>query len=324
MRYDWQNGISDVAGPKMSKLIFVAQVVLGIAFFLTTLPAYAEDACGLSLMAQLPVRFDSKTGEPLITLTAGTQTLTLVINTEAPFSALSREAVAKVDGEIESMDQLNIGLASGGKQLKSFAKVKNIIVGQLRLSKFDFPMLPASAPPRNNDGFIGVDFLSNYDVEFDFLNSRMNLFVHYDCNGRPPVYWTDAYGESDLVQNRFNYIIFPTALNGSEVPTILGTAYRLTSMPRDIASRRFGVRPSETGSVCTTDTPHGDKFVQLDVGGLSIHNPEINSDCGNPLCPTSETDAPQLGIGGNHLKKLRIFVAWKQHKIYFSPSVASS
>jgi hypothetical protein len=150
----------------------------------------------------------------------------------------------------------------------------------------------------------------------------MVLFMHYDCKTRSPVYWTDGFGDADLVQNQFNYIVFDTALNGSDVRTILGTAYRLTAMPRAIAGGKFGIRPAVAQSACGADASHGDKFAQLDIGGLSIRNPEINSDCNHPLCPTSETEAPQLGIGINHLKKLRIFVAWNQHKIYFSPAAS--
>jgi hypothetical protein len=285
--------------------------------------ARADDSCSLKQVGEIPIKFDPQTGRPLVTITAGGQPLTLVIDTEAPFSTITAEAAARLNGKMHPTDKLNFGMRAGGKDIISYANIKNIEIGRIQMTSSDFPVLPVGPPARNDDGDLGLDILQNFDVEFDFLNGSMKLFAHYDCS-KPPIYWSDSYGDMDLISNPFHYIIFHAALDGKEVPTILGTAYRLTAMPRKIASDRFNIRPNASEGACSKDAQSGDKFALLEIGGLSIRNPEINSDCNHPLCPTAETTAPELGIGVNHLKKLRVFLAWKQRKIYFTPATLAN
>jgi hypothetical protein len=298
-------------------------VIVAVALAFASGVALAEDACTLKQVGHVPVTFDAKTGEPLVTITAGNQSLTLVVDTEAPFSAITPEAAQRLNAKLKSMKDVELGLKIGNKEVTSHAIVKSLAIDRAQITDTDFPVIPPASSPRTNDGDLGMDLLRNFDIEFDFLNGYMNFFAHFDCD-RSPVYWTDNYGDIDLVTNPLNYIVFRTVLNGSEVPTILGTAYRLTAMPRKIASDRFNIRPNVPAVACARDAQSGDKFAMLEVGGLSIRNPEINSDCNNPLCPTAETLVPQLGIGINHLKKLRIFLAWKKGKIYFTPGTAAS
>jgi len=284
--------------------------------------AHADDACALKETGEIPITFDAKTGRPLVAVTSGDQTMTLLLDTEAPISLISPEAAERLHAKSHSTRDLSFGLKSGGKEVATYGTIKNVTLGRATLKSADFAVAPAGVQ-LENDGHIGMDILSEFDIEFDFLNSKMKIFLHVDCD-KSPVYWTDAYGDIPLVDNPFHYVVFNTDLDGKDTPTILGTAYRLTAMPRKIAGERFKIRPDSPEGACAKDAQKGDRFSQLNVGGLSIRNPEINSDCNHPLCPTAETVVPQLGIGINHMKKLRIFLAWKQRKIYFSPATVAS
>jgi len=304
------------------KLSAIAYVVLLVGITLFNRAALADDSCGLKQVGEIPITFDAKTGRPLITVTAGDQSMLLLLDTEAPISMITPEAATRLHGTSHTMRNVSFGLKSGGKEVKNYATVKNVTIGRATMKSADFAIAPDGVEP-DHDGHIGMDILSEFDVEFDFLNATMKIFLHVDCN-KSPVYWSDAYGDIDLMDNPFHYVVFKTALDGKDTPTILGTAYRLTAMPRKIAGERFNIRPNAPEGACAKDLQNGDKFGLLDIGGLSIRNPEINSDCDHPLCPTAETVVPQLGIGINYLRKLRIFLAWKQRKIYFTPATVAS
>lgn len=299
----------------------ICVVCLLLLSFFVSQPARADDACALNEAGEIPVAFDAKGGKPLVTLTAGDQSVTLLLDTEGPFSTIRPEVVARLQGMTRSTMGLDRSMQIGGKPVGSYAVLKNIMIGRATLTRADFAIVPDGVK-LDYDGTLGMDILSEFDVEFDLLNAKMKIFLHVNCD-KSPVYWTDAYGDIDLLDNPLHYVVFRTALDGKDTPTILGTAYRLTAMPRNVAGERFNIRP-KSPAACSKDNQTGDKFAQLDIGGLTIRNPEINSDCDHPLCPTTETVVPQLGIGVNHLKKLRIFVAWKQKKIYFSPATVAS
>jgi len=261
--------------------------------------ARADNACALKEAGEIPVTFDAKTGAPLVTVTAGDQSITLLLDSEAPISMITPEAAERLHGRNHSTRDLSLRMKSGGQRVENYTTVKNVTVRRATLTSAD--LAGPQGVIQDRDGHIGMDILSEFDLESDLLNAKMKIFLHVGCD-KSPVYRTDSYGKIDLLDNPFNYVLFETALDGKHTARILGTAYRLTAMPRKIAGERFNIRPDAPEGACAKEVQKGDRFGQLDIGGLSIRNPEINSDCDHPLCPTADTIAPELELGSITLR----------------------
>jgi hypothetical protein len=296
-------------------------IAAGLVAFAPSL-SHAENPCALRQLAHLPVTFNEQTGLPSVTIKIGGQDVSMVLSTESIASALRPDAVERLDGKPEWKEELGIQLQMGGKDIMRYATLNGISLGRALLSDFTFVLVPRDIT-LHEDGQLGMDILANFDLEIDLMHNTLNLFEHYNC-APSPVYWSNSYGQADMLPNGLHYITFTAQVNGIDTRTTLATEFPLSSMPRRMAAEQFGIRKEDDRSAsCSGDRQQSDRFVSLTIDGLSINNPEINTNCDYPSYIRAKTIEPVLAIGRNHLKKLRLYVAWQQRKIYFTATTAT-
>ena len=278
--------------------------------------ARAEEDCRLHIMATLPMTvLDS--GRVTVPVGLGGETLPFLVDTGAPSSLITKSAVERL-----GLDKFAIPASFefrmfGGEELHSYVRTKNFEVGGMMAKRAKF--LVMSDRREDFDGLLGWDFLSQFDVDFDFANGKINLFKPHPCEGKT-VYWTQD--ESAIAKIPFRtkdtwHIYIPVMIDGKETTAIIDTGASHSVMNLETAESLFGIDENSQGVRLLTnpeDPVYTYPFKTLVFEGVTVNNPRIG------LYPRSKSrfrDRRVL-LGISVLQQLHLFVAFREKTLYIT------
>jgi hypothetical protein len=217
---------------------------------------------------------------------------------------------------VSTSEQLVTGTPS-----HSVATINDFEIGRLKASHAQMFVLPMNMV---QGGTFGTDFLIHYDADFDFGSDTLNLFSQDHCPGKVN-YWnaTDiAVLPMDTEAEQHNKIQVPAMLDGHEIKAVLDTGTTNTTLRADLAEKIFGL------TLGSPDTPeagivNGDRshkeyrhnFKSLAFGDIAVTNPKI-------AITSSKSSFPELLIGMDVMRKLHIYAAFGEQKLYVSVASA--
>lgn len=196
----------------------------------------------------------------------------------------------------------------------------------------------AAAQTDGTIGGLGMDMLGRFDVELDLKNDKLTLFSQKRCPGKV-VYWTSSpyavinfgidgiyhpYFLMDLDKKRISVSL---TLQAGNARMSLVTAKRVF----DIGEDSYLVSKVAVGSAGAS--VYRFPFKLLDMNGASIQNPTIDID---PKLKECSPGVPivwrgregvcyggaDLYLGQNELRKLRLFFAFGERKLYVTAADA--
>ncbi|HYS45725.1 MAG TPA: retropepsin-like aspartic protease [Rhizomicrobium sp.] len=189
-------------------------------------------------------------------------------------------------------------------------------------------------------GLFSPDLMGRYDVEIDFGTYKMNYFSSDHCPGRV-VYWHPAALAVTPMTFHKTHIKLPVKIDGKEVTAEIDTGAPGTTMRADAAKRLFDIVPESPGNVPLNAqgmaAAFGRVFSTLDFEGVAVQNPHIviipqligSKDPNNSARTDSRArrvddveDQPDVLIGMDILKKLRLYIAFDENKLYISEASA--
>jgi predicted aspartyl protease len=317
-------------------------------------PVAQAQTCGLMQMGSLDITQLSDNRIVVPGKVNGT-TLSFRVDTGGVFSELSDDAVTRLDlGRTQTSKEL---YSVRGAMHAFSAKADSFMLGQNEAKNFHFlvdaprpdaapkPGDQAAAPvnPARIDGLIAPDFLSVFDVEFDFAHEKMNLFSQDHCPGKV-VYWTKDYATLPFqpVVNGNTHISFDMTLDGQRLRTVLDTGAMQTVLHYRAAGLHFGLSESSPDMEKLPTAMDGlpsfrRHFEALSFGGLAVKDPSIvilqdkmedayrmqhsEKSRDDPVYG-SQWEGPELILGMNVLRKLRIYIAYKEHTLYITDADA--
>jgi hypothetical protein len=187
--------------------------------------------------------------------------------------------------------------------------------------------------------FVGIfapDLMARSDVEIDFGTYKMNTFLSDHCPGHV-VYWPHAALAVVPMTFHKRHIRLPVKLDGKELTAEIDTGSSNTNMAAEAAKRLFDIVPETPGNVPLNTrgmaAAFGRVFSSLDFEGVAVQNPHIvirpdligSKDPNNGV--RTDTRAlkvddlegrPDLLIGMDVLKKLHLYIAFGENRIYIS------
>jgi len=189
-------------------------------------------------------------------------------------------------------------------------------------------------------GIFGPDMMGRYDVDIDFGTYKMNYFSPEHCPGHV-VYWPHAaLGVTPMTFHK-RHIRLPVQVDGKELRAEIDTGATNTTMMASAAKRVFDIVPEMPGNVPLNTqgmaAAFGRVFSTLDFEGLAVRNPHIvivpeligSKDPNNGTRTDSRAkmvddleDRPDMLIGMDVLKKLHLYIAFDENKIYISEASA--
>jgi len=289
-------------------------MALALAGALLAGGASAEEKCKLGRFVTFPMAFD-EAGAVTVPMTVAGQEQRLLIDTGGVFSMLT-EGSAKRLGLRPEMMHLQWMTMFGGRKLDHYVEAPLTIAG-VTIKNRAFVLIPDDQMPASDDGILAPDILAVFDVDFDFAASKLSLFSQDHCEGQV-VYWThDPYAVVPFKLDEGRHIKLQVTLDGKKVKAYLDTGASQSVMSLESAADAFGLDAEVLKKA-------GGKyqFKTLSLEGVTVNNPNIL------LIPDDKSkvlggyNEPELLIGIGILRRLHMYMAFKEHNLYVTPADA--
>ncbi len=304
--------------------------VCGLAV-LSAAPALAED-CTLKQMASLDIT-DGPLGEILVPVEINGSRRLFLVDTGGVYSSVTEGVADELQLKRKAIDQrIEIYRGSDGSRFKQGTTVDSLKIGNNEAKRF--PLLIERNFGGAIAGVLAPDLLKLFDVEFNFADGKMNLFSPEHCEGKV-VYWSTAYVDTPF-KLIGDHITFDMMLDGDDAETILDTGASTTFVGAGFAYQHFGLSKDSPGMEKFGDPADPDyryRFKSLAVHGLAVNDPlitllpdAIEVAIRNTHSDKSDRDplyginpkSMQLLLGTNVIRKLRLYIAYKEHMLYLT------
>lgn len=296
------------------------------ALAVTNIPTAAKAAdawpenCKLQLAASLP--FIIEDGHVRITAAVNDVPRRFAIDTGGLLSMVTEKVAEEQKLKTLPIAQ-NIRIHGlGGGRLARYAVADTLTFAHLKATNVHLLMTPGGNA--GEDGVIAPDYLRNFDLEFDFAAKTLNLFHPHRCADHV-VYWSSPTVVLPLSINDQGHIEVPVTLDGQELQAMLDTGTYATLIGARTATAKFQITPSGMGDIGLHGAAGGatraarQLFHTLQFGDLAINNP--------PLLVTENETAwrsqhADILLGLNELRRLHLYIAYREKKLYLSPGPA--
>lgn len=306
----------------MKSLLWAAAIFTA----LFTLPVQAEEDCRLHIVASIPMENLAHSNGIAIPVTIGGKQFRFLVDTGATHSFISDTAADALGLKRHSFFSVNVDYRFfGGERSTSYVETRDMTIGGTPVPATRLLVIREGrikGGSENIDGLIGGNFLTLFDVDFDFANSKMNLFLPHPCAGRA-VYWTAD--ESKISKFPFSmskdhhsggHIIARAEVDGKAMDALVDTGASISHMDMELAKSTFGITEQSPGMQplgkdVTPKTDYRYTFKQMQIGGISIDNPLMI------LSPREHTQVTfDTILGMNVLRQLHLFIAYKERMLY--------
>lgn len=238
----------------------------------------------------------------------------------------------------------------------SFAQSDSFTLGAIRVARMQFQLVPDSLDEKPWAGVLASDLFSQYDLEVDPAGRKIHLFDKKHCPGRV-IYWKPAaiavlpfqeqLPTADASRtgfatyfNRGTGVYVPVKLDGKDLTASVDTGNDMSAMSAGMAKFLFGVTADSPGST-PQPSPDGDPrhapflhvFPTLTFDTVTVTNANVmvypdNDDVARSdymkrtdtrLQRNTSYFVEHMVVGMNILRRLRMYFAFDEHKLYITP-----
>lgn len=261
------------------------------------------DSCGpLTVAAAMEMASDA-TGLVVVPALLGNVRKGMVVDTGSGVSDVSSATVSEL--HLSTFQNQFVNNQTGNKFEKAVG-ISPFGIGSIATKTYTFRVKDTWA--LGAAGSIGADLLVSYDADFDFGGNKFNLVNQNHCDGQV-VYWkADAVVIVPIEVARDGRVTLTVMVDGHPFKALLSTGLTGTTVTAATASSLLG---------SSTPTVHA-----LALEGLAINNPhlvvadKLRDAAGVPLDPALDVN---MTLGLDVLKRLHLYIAYKEHKLYITP-----
>jgi len=314
--------------------------LVAIAAAQLLIPARADDCPKLAIYARIPLtQIGGDPREFVPVEVAGVPKL-MLLDTGAFFSTMSSKLADKLQLPSGAANFRLYGVT--GAKSESFVST-SFELGGMRGNGIQFMLDPTGIGSGDDPrvvGLLGGSILTNYDLSIDFVANRLDLLSPNHCEGQV-VYWPDR--PITIIPFKLrdrSAIVLTVTLDGQEVTAQLDTGASTSTLERGKAERSFGlvVGSADTpvsgilnGVAGLTTWRHHFKSLSLagvEVANLDVHiipdkiSEKVNTWSTGTLLDNrnNSVEVPSMLLGMDVLKQLHIYIAYKEKKLYITPS----
>jgi len=289
----------------------------------TASPALA--VCKLGRIASLDMTM-LPDGEIAIPVTVNDQDMKLIVDTGDIYSGIGEESADALHLKRGITGQMFTFL--GNVPAYQYVEAHSFKLGPMSASDLRLLVVPSQMMRPNIDGLLGPNVMKGFDVEFDFAHAKFNIFSQDHCP-HAVVYWTKGnYAQVPMHVDESWHISVPVTLNGKSLTAVIDSGADRSTMSLDTLKDLFGIDEKNpalkqigTGTINGTarTTMYRYPFGTLALEGVTVQSPDID------ILPTETYGAhnPQLIIGINVLRQLRLYIAYKEQMLYATSAEAN-
>jgi len=312
--------------------------ILASLFFVTAVAGISSSAaaqqCTLKLMAELPITDRSELFT--VPVSVNGEQHQFLVDTGGVYSALVESVVQRQqlkEVSITGTDAYN----TKGERLAKGVSVDSLKLGNNEAKNFHMFVLDNIG--QDVDGIVAPDLLQLFDVELDFAAHKMILFSPDHCAGKV-VHWAKEYADIPFKMPDGFHVLVPVTLDGHTLMAQLDTGASTTVLSQRIAEDVFSAGPNKPGTEQHPGAQPQDqiqyehRFQSLAFGGVSVKNPLIallpddmeramrkryDAKSENDPVYGFQPNLPRLTIGQDVLRRLHIYIAYKEQVMYVTP-----
>ena len=298
------------------KCVLTAAFAAAVAF----VPAAAEEDCRLQIATTLPITLETS-GHVSVPAAIGGHPVKLVVDTGAPNSSIRESLSKELNLNYDVLKRWQRSRIFGGININRFVTVNEYTLGNLKADGVSLLLIPDEKwSPGMQDGLLGANIMSLYDVDFDFARAKLNLFLPHRCPGRV-VYWTDDEGLIAKVPFHMEggHIRIKVDVEGKEIEAALDTGAPMTVMDLETYMPKFALAENSPGIEKLVDRRDPNEryrytFKTLTFQGVTVLNPRVT------FISQEYSKAPnyRMLIGMNILSKLHLFIAYKEKMLFIT------
>jgi len=301
--------------------------------------ALAEDCKPLALIASVDlVPAGQKTAEFVPVEIQGKPKL-MLLDTGGGYTEITGQTVDELGLQRRRSSVRSYDVA--GNYSDQFAEA-SLKLGGLTANKVAFVVAEETLQIGKNEligGILAPDILKHYDVSIDFGADKLSLLSQDHCEGKV-VYWpATAVAVVPMRVLASGHIVVSVMLDGHATTAILDTGATRSTLKQPAAESDFGLK------LGSADTPHSGEllgqagtdtyrhtFKSLAFEGIAVNNlsveiipdrlghllgnrPEIGTLIADPKYSDVQ---PEMLIGMDVLKHLRLYIAYKEEKLYIT------
>lgn len=296
-------------------LTILAFVILAVPF---APPAAAEEDCRLQLIAELPI-VPTRDNRVIVPALINGKPVQLMIDTGAPTSIIDQAAVDRLGLKPHLITSGMRFTFFGGERMSYYVRDASFTLGTMTAPKVQFLISSDRSP--EHDGILGLDFLMQFDVDFDIAGGKVNLFAPHRCANRA-VYWTQddaAVAILPFTMSEYDrHLRIHTKINGRDIDAVFDTGAGSTRMNLETADVWFGVNDKSPGIEDLDDGVYAYRFDTLSLEGVTVKSPEV------VLETRENTKFPNFEIllSMSVLRQLHFLISFKERQIYITGASA--
>ena len=321
-------------------------------------PAWAEDCGPLKQITSIDMVQAPQGPRMFVPVTINGMPRQMLLNTAGGISNLQGPAVEAMG--LHAIDASRVKmLDTAGNATQFYVQVDDFVMGAIHGPHMQF-IVTKAANANANLPFVGSlagDIMSQYDVEMDFAAHKLNFFSKEHCPGHV-LYWNPTAvavvpisfeaPTSDNSRTGFRsyaprdiHIFVPVTLDGKTFLAAINTAANNSTLSANTAKFQFGITADSPDSKplrsFDSDPNHkvfGHVFSTLTFDGVTVTNPHVaiipdlvgSKDPNNAgrtdtrIGRIDDNIGPQLTIGMDVLRKLRLYIAFGERKLYVTPA----
>ncbi|MGE0415213.1 MAG: retroviral-like aspartic protease family protein [Acetobacteraceae bacterium] len=280
-------------------------------------------ACRVEQRARIGL--DVVGGTVMVPVQINERTATMILDTGAQRSVVTRDAVVKLDLALDEWVATTMR-GVGGLERHRNALPRSISFGGLKLERRtttrDTSLTVASLPRaqmggRQIDGLLGRDFLSLYDLELDIRSKSVALYAVQDCT-RAFLPWTSPYIQLPVQNPTDTALVVIVELDGVGLRALLDTGASETVLGSP-GIARLGLTPevlardpshSASGMGPRVVTTQRHRFKRFRVGNIVTLDPLLW------VAPIRITPIVDMLLGADWLSQHVVWISFTNHQVY--------
>ena len=312
--------------------------VLFAAFMTLMLASGAQAACKQKLYASVRVEFNDN-GGIMVPVRVDGQGVWMVLDLAGGIPSVFQKTAEQLGLKVVRAG--DIDATAGGRKIEHKVVIGSLAIGGANFTKWDLFVLPgteAEVPQFKGSPVLGgltSRFMTVVDVELNLAERQINLFSQTRC-GTSAVYWGGEVASADLYHDGSGLMLFPMEVDGRRVETAFRTQAATSQISEAVTSRFFGF-DRESDGITREQLPGGREIASFRAMGLTSRGLDMKNvpvrllDDRDWNCAPSTSDrnsraigfskcmsrAP-LSVGTDLLRKLRVYIAPREGKIYFT------
>jgi len=308
----------------------------GLLLALLAAPASSAEPCRPQQLASLSLTVTDG-GELLAPMKIGGESALLFLNTGSGRSGLYRDHVRTLRA---SASPAPAPSRADRVAVTENVRLNSVWLAEQRLGTVRFNVINTDSPPVRVqgepvavEGVLGTDLLAQYDYELDLADRRLNIYSQDHCRGQG-AYWSSQYQSLPLTRSTTDPLesFVVIEVNDRRIEATLSTGSAHTWLSTDVSRALYQVDRDSPELVALADAAASSaRYYPISLTLQQLRWPDypvLLANAERPNCRL-RADIPDtvgyvncsetpLQLGRDLLGQLRIFVANRERRIYFT------